>query len=127
MTQQAGPQGADDTAAAPRQPKYAIVAWGTRPPAPEQGQWFLCLELEDGELMPVSIGWELPRMPSLMERYDALAYLGYAVVEGGAEAWEWTEGTCGDGSPVLGGRALIRPLTPEEAGAVGPQRSDATG
>ncbi|MEU2598444.1 DUF6303 family protein [Streptomyces hirsutus] len=87
----------------------------------------MSLGFEEGDLLPVSVGWELPRMPSLMERYDALAVLGYAVVEGGAEAWEWREGTLEDGSAGLLGRALIRPLTPEEATATGPMGSDAAG
>jgi hypothetical protein len=87
----------------------------------------MCLGFADGGILPMSVGWERPQLPSLMERYDALTYMGYAVAEGGPEAWTWREGAMSDGSPCLLGEALIRPLTPEEMALPGSVGSDALG
>ncbi|MEU8532079.1 DUF6303 family protein [Streptomyces parvulus] len=52
--------------------------------------------------------------PSLMDRYDALAGLGYAVVQGGPEAWQWVEKLDEEGRLHLYATTEIRPLTAEE-------------
>jgi hypothetical protein len=108
-----------------RHPAVALLMWGAETPADGEGRWRLCLGFEDGTVLPVSVGWEKARVPSLMERYDALAYLGYAVIEGGAEAWKWREGVMDDGSTCLGADALIRPLEAEESAARGARGHDA--
>jgi hypothetical protein len=110
----------------PNHPICALVTWEISEQAPD-GQWRLFLGFEDETVHPVCIGWDFSRMPSLMERYDALTYMGYAVVEGGPEAWHWREGTLSDGSAGLLGVADIRPLTLEETNAALMAQYTATG
>ncbi|MGW4752001.1 DUF6303 family protein [Streptomyces chartreusis] len=97
-------------------PVCALLAWEVSGQDPE-GQWRLFLGFDDETVHPVCVGWDFRRMPSLMERYDALAYMGYAVTEGGPEAWRWREAALPDGTAGLLGVADIRPLTLAEADA----------
>lgn len=71
------------------------------------------------EFSPVAVQW--PRIwppPSLLERYDGLAQLGFAVVTGGPEAWRWHEEATEQGEFVLGGIADIRPLLADDVDAI---------
>ncbi|MBM7091040.1 hypothetical protein JTP67_21350 [Streptomyces sp. S12] len=103
-----------------RQAVVAWLLWGMDPPAPKEGHWLLCLFYEDGERLPAHCVWEGQRVPSLMERYDALAAIGYAVVDGGAEAWGWHETVTEHGTPVLCAEARVRPLGPYEGAGTEP-------
>lgn len=60
--------------------------------------------------------WESsPTPPALLARYDALAVLGFAVIEGGTDAWQWREVSADDdGIDRLMALIEIRPLTAEE-------------
>ena len=95
------------------EPICALLQFQRSEQAPD-GEWRLYLGLDDETLFPISITWGFAGMPSLMDRYDALRYMGYAVTEGGPEAWKWQEGALSDGSPGLLGVAEIRPLTAAE-------------
>jgi hypothetical protein len=75
----------------------------------------------DLALSPLGITWPDAGPPSLMQRYDALASLGYAVVEGGPGAWEWTERLGEHGRPLLVGLTAVRPLRADELPPLGPQ------
>ncbi|MET7731220.1 DUF6303 family protein [Streptomyces sp. NPDC005402] len=95
------------------EPICALLQFQTTEEAPD-GEWRLFLGLANETVFPINITWSFSRMPSLMERYDALRYLGYAVFDGGPEAWKWQEGALADGSPGLLGVTDIRPLTAAE-------------
>ena len=53
--------------------------------------------------------------PPLLDRYDALATLGFAVKEGGIEAWQWHELPPDRGRTKLVALADVRKLGPGEA------------
>ncbi|WP_327430928.1 DUF6303 family protein [Streptomyces sp. NBC_01236] len=90
----------------------AFVAWTTHfDPA---GGWSLHIADRDGELSPCVVTWDTVAPPSLLARYDALADLGFAVVEGGTEAWTWKEYTADEGTAYFMGETDIRPLLAED-------------
>ncbi|GAA2218862.1 DUF6303 family protein [Streptomyces indiaensis] len=95
------------------EPICAILTLEISEQAPD-GQWRLFLGHDDESVFPICVGWDFARMPSLMERYDALRYMGFAVCEGGPEAWKWQEGALPNGSAGLLGVTEIRPLTAAE-------------
>ncbi|MGW1039645.1 DUF6303 family protein [Streptomyces sp. NPDC002547] len=83
--------------------------------SPEEGMWVLRLASPELQLEPVAWTWPaVAGPPSLMDRYDALAELGYAVVQGGPEAWRWTEHVDEEGRPYLMALTEVRPLTDRE-------------
>ncbi|MGW1799159.1 DUF6303 family protein [Streptomyces sp. NPDC001984] len=83
---------------------------------PDEGEWRLQTPRQDlSGLSPIAASWpDLAGPPTLLQRYDALAALGLAVVRGGPEAWEWTEGTTDDGAVLLAAVTEVRPLRAEE-------------
>ncbi|AVH59718.1 MULTISPECIES: DUF6303 family protein [Streptomyces] len=96
---------------------YAGFGW-----SPDNGgEWALHLARPDlSGLSPLSVTWPgQVGPPSLMQRYDALAALGYAVVRGGPEAWTWTEGADEQGNVMLAACTEVRPLGVEELPADG--------
>ncbi|WP_322984643.1 DUF6303 family protein [Streptomyces sp. S584] len=52
--------------------------------------------------------------PPLLDRYDALASLGYAVVDGGIGSWGWHELPPDRGRTKLVAMADVRRLRPDE-------------
>ncbi|GBQ01038.1 hypothetical protein SSP531S_24680 [Streptomyces spongiicola] len=97
----------------------AVLDWTAPGTGGDVGGWCLRIAPSVRELSPVSFVWppHVTFPPTLMERYDALASLGFAVVEGGAGAWEWHEGTWEDGSVVLMAYTAVRPLTAHDLSA----------
>lgn len=97
----------------------AHVTWSAeKDPA---GSWYLYVADKHGESSDLVATWEsAPRPPTLLERYDALAVLGFAVVEGGVEAWKWREAAGDDGENYFMGTADIRPLRVHELPAEDP-------
>ncbi|MFE5296411.1 DUF6303 family protein [Streptomyces sp. NPDC056632] len=92
---------------------YAALKWS----AEDGGSWMLHIArpgLE--ELSPVVARWpgRVWPPPSLLDRYDALEQLGFAVVEGGAEAWHWRESIDPDGEFFLHAATEVRPLVRED-------------
>ncbi|MEV0209434.1 DUF6303 family protein [Streptomyces sp. NPDC050788] len=86
--------------------------------AAEENAWVLHLVRPELELEPISVAWpEHSGPPSLLDRYDALAELGFAVVQGGPEAWEWVEKADEQGRPYVFGWTEVRPLTDREVAA----------
>ncbi|MDX3400070.1 DUF6303 family protein [Streptomyces sp. ME01-18h] len=82
----------------------------------EDQRWHLRIVLPEIVESPVEVFWEgAAAPPTLMDRYDGLADLGYAVVQGGPEAWEWCERLDDAGRTHLIGVTEVRPLTDEEA------------
>ncbi|MFD5105710.1 DUF6303 family protein [Streptomyces cinereoruber] len=78
------------------------------------GTWTLHLVDENGVTSDALMQWEPSPVPiPLLSRYDALALFGFAVVEGGAEAWTWSEATEGEGTYFVG-VTPVRPLTDAE-------------
>lgn len=62
-----------------------------------------------------AVAWpDVVAPPTLLDRFDALARLGYAVVEGGPEAWEWTERLDEQGRMLLVATTEVRPLRLDE-------------
>ncbi|WP_432104879.1 hypothetical protein [Streptomyces sp. bgisy091] len=84
----------------------ASVSWS----ATEPDRWELRTITPEGALSALVSVWPTPYPPSLLERYDALAAIGFAVVEGGADAWTWRETLDDDGALLLVGGAGIRPV-----------------
>lgn len=84
----------------------------------EPGAWTLHLVDETGRMSAALMQWEPSPVPiPLLSRYDALAALGFTVVEGGARAWTWREAADdGEGSYFVGATP-VRPLTDEEKAA----------
>lgn len=78
------------------------------------GRWVLRVATavgEDVRLSTTALEWPSgASLPSLLDRYDALATLGYEVVQGGPGAWTWTEGMTHDGQPLLVGHTEVRPV-----------------
>lgn len=104
------------------QPDYqgwqAHVAWSTA--LDPEGLWYMYITDKHGEQSDLVPTWRTsPTPPPLVERYDALAALGYAVVEGGGEAWEWRERTGEDGREYFVGTTGIRPMTARERETAG--------
>jgi hypothetical protein len=94
---------------------YASLTWSRD--YDDDGCWSLHILDGQGETSPMLARWESsPTPPALLARYDALAVLGFAVVEGGVEAWEWHEISDDDDSSVCHfmGLVEIRPLGVEE-------------
>ncbi|ULR50587.1 DUF6303 family protein [Streptomyces deccanensis] len=93
----------------------AMLGWSADiPPA---GLWRLRIVLPSGDYSMVYSEWDQVGPPSLMQRYDALAGLGYAVVEGGPDAWRWGEGLSETGGLMVAATTPIRLLTDREATA----------
>ncbi|MFG3231810.1 DUF6303 family protein [Streptomyces antibioticus] len=90
----------------------------------QERAWVLYIISPGLELSELSVSWpEAVAPPSLLERYDTLAELGYAVVQGGPEAWEWSEVADDRGEVFLLAYAEVRPLTDREVteqAALGP-------
>ncbi|MEV6752372.1 DUF6303 family protein [Streptomyces sp. NPDC051214] len=80
----------------------------------EGGRWLLRVaygEGDDLELSTLAADWpDAVGPPSLLDRYDALAALGFEVVEGGPGAWSWVEGMAPGGGLLLAGHAAVRPV-----------------
>ncbi|GHC26969.1 MULTISPECIES: DUF6303 family protein [Streptomyces rochei group] len=90
---------------------WAACAWSG-----EDGMWQLRIIRPEIEVSPMTIVWEdAVRPPTLADRYDGLADLGYAVVTGGPDAWKWTETLDDVGRTYLSGITEVRPLTVAEA------------
>lgn len=83
----------------------------------EPGMWTLHLTDEDtGATTDGLVAWPPRPVPvSLVERYDALAAIGFAVVQGGPDAWTWRQATDDQGRTYLVGATAVRPLTDAEA------------
>lgn len=97
----------------------AIVAF-TSSYNPEGG-WSLHIADQDGEMSDALVVWDpSPTFVSLLDRYDALASLGFAVVEGGGAAWEWKEHDDGQGGTHWAGTTGIRPLRADELPSTAP-------
>ncbi|GAB1329859.1 DUF6303 family protein [Streptomyces sennicomposti] len=96
-----------------KQAPYACLAWVVEDGA---GRWILYLALSDLSRMSlIAVSWPgRSGPPSLLERYDALATLGYAVTEGGPNAWLWHEGLDDQGNAVVIAYTTVRPLRREE-------------
>lgn len=93
----------------------AALAWDSR-----NGEWSLQIIRPEWTASPMVVSWPATSgPPSLLERYDALAGLGFAVVEGGPQAWEWTEAMDDQGAPLLVGYTAVRPLRGDELPADG--------
>ncbi|MFF5004114.1 hypothetical protein ACFY3G_14865 [Streptomyces phaeochromogenes] len=95
---------------------------------PDRG-WHVQIVPPDYELSPIMVLMpEAVGPPSLAERYDALATLGYVVVRGGPEAWDWLEGVGPMGETFVMAYTEVRPLRLDELPAMeaGPemQRTD---
>lgn len=89
--------------------QLAVLAW-TDQVVPE-GVWSISTMTRDGQKSDGYMRWEHPTPPSLIQRYDALASLGFAVIEGGPGAWRWHEQLGDDGRTFLAAVADVRPLT----------------
>jgi hypothetical protein len=98
----------------------ALVIWSTF--YTPEGCWSMHLADGEGEESEVRARWDSRSTPpTLLERYDALAALGLAVVEGGAEAWQWTEQYDEEsGQSFWIGRTRIRALRFDEWPAIDP-------
>lgn len=94
-------------------PIAAIVGWGEHSVPP--GMWWLRLIMSDETYSDDVIVWDSPNPPSLLERYDRLAFLGYAALEGGPQAWKWYEELSDRGGLLVAAITRIRPLTDAEA------------
>lgn len=91
----------------------AMLGWSAEiPPA---GLWRLRIVLPSGSYSKVYSEWDQVGPPTLMQRYDALASLGYAVVEGGPDAWQWREGLSEEGALLVVATTPLRLLTDGEA------------
>ncbi|MFC8265398.1 DUF6303 family protein [Streptomyces cinereoruber] len=87
----------------------AVVSWAD--PETGEGGWKLHLVTDEWEASPAVASWpEAVGPPSLLDRYDALAALGYTVVEGGPEAWQWRERMQEGGHSCLYAYTSVRPL-----------------
>jgi hypothetical protein len=83
----------------------------------EPGTWTLHLVDEHGTMSEALITWDPSPVPiPLLSRYDALAAIGFAVVNGGPEAWTWREIPEGEGSYFVA-VTPVRPLTDAERDA----------
>lgn len=83
--------------------------------SPDDDEWVLRIVRPELELSPLAVSWpETTAPPGLMERYDALATLGYAVVEGGPKAWTWAEAMDDEGRAILIAYTEVRPLRADE-------------
>ncbi|MFJ7780090.1 hypothetical protein [Streptomyces yangpuensis] len=80
-----------------------------------EGGWTMHLVDEQGVMSDVLMSWPAAASPlTLLQRYDALALVGYAPTVGGVDAWQWREGSSeGIGSYWVGTTA-VRPVTAEE-------------
>jgi hypothetical protein len=87
--------------------QLAVLAWTDR----VVPGWTLSTMGRDGEQSDGHLRWEEPAPPTLLERYNALATLGFAVVKGGPGAWRWHEQLGDDGAMFLSAVADVRPLT----------------
>lgn len=97
--------------------RYAFLHWSTE--QHPEGVWTLRIADADGEVAELVATWAADAsLPPLLTRYDALAELGYAVVTGGVEAWEWRERTGDEGGTYFLGHTAIRPLLAEEVASV---------
>ncbi|MEU9641508.1 DUF6303 family protein [Streptomyces sp. NPDC048188] len=82
----------------------------------EDGLWHLRIVRPEIEQSPLEVVWDSATAPpSLADRYDGLATLGFAVVEGGPAAWVWSEELDDAGRTHLIAVTEVRPLTDEEA------------
>lgn len=97
-------------------PHYAAVVCSGTYGAP--GAWTLHLVTEDGEMSEALMQWDPSPLPIPLEaRYDALALMGFAVVTGGVEAWEWHEREGENGGGYFVGMTPVRPLRDDERAA----------
>ncbi|WP_405797231.1 DUF6303 family protein [Streptomyces sp. NBC_01506] len=77
--------------------------------------WGLHILVDSAEVSLMTARWpDALCPPTLLDRYDALAVLGYAVVRGGPEAWEWLETLDAAGGMFLAAYAEVRPLRVDE-------------
>lgn len=88
---------------------WALLAWTDH--VVPGGAWSLSTMTDSAQQSGCYARWTEPFPPPLAERYDALASQGFAVVQGGPEAWRWREWIGDDGRGYLGALADIRPLT----------------
>lgn len=90
---------------------WAVLVWDAES---DGGRWFLRLVTavdDDVALSTRAVQWPPDAAPpSLLERYDALTTLGYEVVQGGPEAWAWSECLAMNGNIFLAGHAEVRPV-----------------
>ncbi|MFJ2259937.1 DUF6303 family protein [Streptomyces sp. NPDC087844] len=87
----------------------AVLGWSA-----EEG-WIVKIVRPELELSPLAVTWPgATEPPGLGERYDALAMLGYAVVQGGPEAWDWHEGLGPAGQMFLAAYAEVRLIEAQE-------------
>lgn len=91
---------------------WAALGWDAEH---EGGRWLLRIVSAVGDdvaMSSVGVEWSatMSGPPSLLDRYDALAELGFEVVHGGAEAWAWAEGMTASGCPLLAGHTEVRPV-----------------
>ena len=85
----------------------ATVSWSSADP----DRWELRTVTPDGAISPLVSVWPDPHPPTLLARYDALAGMGFNVLEGGADAWMWNETLTDEGDLLLVASTGIRPLT----------------
>ncbi|MBT2450927.1 hypothetical protein J7F03_28405 [Streptomyces sp. ISL-43] len=79
------------------------------------GAWTLHIVDTDGTMSDVLISWPVTAAPlPLLSRYDALALIGFASIQGGVEAWQWNERGGADGGSYWVGTTAVRPLTDDE-------------
>ncbi|MFE9481464.1 hypothetical protein ACFYNM_23010 [Streptomyces spororaveus] len=79
------------------------------------GAWTLHIVDEDGQMTEALMQWPVTAAPlPLLSRYDALALIGFAPIEGGVAAWAWREGCGENGGSYWVGSTAVRPLTAEE-------------
>ncbi|MEV4863092.1 DUF6303 family protein [Streptomyces ossamyceticus] len=92
---------------------FAALARRDTPDAP--GPWTLHLIDETDNTTEPLVSWDPSPLPvPLVARYDALASMGFAVVQGGVEAWKWRELDGEDGGTSFMGVTEVRPLRPDE-------------
>ena len=97
--------------------RYAFLHWSTE--EQPEGAWTVRIADADGEVADLRATWAANASPPpLLTRYDALADLGYAVVTGGVEAWEWREHPDENGEGVFVGHTPVRPLRADELPAI---------
>ncbi|GAA1557100.1 DUF6303 family protein [Streptomyces globosus] len=101
-------------------PYYAaLVCSGT---FGEPAAWTLHIVDEDGVMSEALFQWPCCSVPvPLLDRYDALAVIGFAPVTGGVEAWSWNECSREGAGSYFIATARVRPLRADElSAATGP-------
>lgn len=96
----------------------AVMAWSTL--VIPEGAWTLTTVI-DGAGSEAWVNWDDKAPPTLAERKEGLAALGFTVVDDSPDAWTWHEGLregLGD-LLVLAAATKIRPLTMADLDATG--------